>query len=188
MIDRKHYEDKYDVEAELDIETGETRFKERQKDEVRKTYRSKYPDISSNFSCKIDEEMDKIKAKKLAKKGIIVKSKEEKRKLKRLKEKEKKLKKKRRLRKQLMNADGEWEVDEDKVRDFDDVKDKVAFNEVVQEPPRISGTNHGQTKRKSLILNKKMSLAKKQILESEREKAIADYRMVKRQRLNKVKL
>ena len=60
--------------------------------------------------------MEKLKAKKLEKKGIVFRTKEEKRKEKRLKEKEKRQKKKRRLYKQ-----------QEKEQEFDDFSDKVSF-------------------------------------------------------------
>ena len=60
--------------------------------------------------------MEKLKAKKLEKKGIVFRTKEEKRKEKRLKEKEKRQKKKRRLYKQ-----------QEKEQEFDDFSDKVRF-------------------------------------------------------------
>merc|ERR1712241_1315265 len=62
------------------------------------------------------------------KKGIVLRTKEEKRKEKRLKEKEKRQKKKRRLYKQ-----------QEKEQEFDDFSDKVTFNDVVHAPPKLPG-------------------------------------------------
>ena len=72
--------------------------------------------------------------KRLAKRGISVRTKEEKRQLRRLKEKEKRMKKKRRLRKKLMTEDGEWQ--EERAKDFEDLDgDDVSFNEVAMQGP-----------------------------------------------------
>ena len=82
FLKQKSYEAKYNVDLVKDAQSGQTKFVQREKDEL-------------------DEHVDNLKAKKLAKKGIIVKSKEEKRKEKRLKEKEKRMKKKRKSFKQM---------------------------------------------------------------------------------------
>ena len=82
FLKQKSYEAKYNVDLVKDTQSGQTKFVQREKDEL-------------------DEHVDNLKAKKLAKKGIIVKSKEEKRKEKRLKEKEKRMKKKRKSFKQI---------------------------------------------------------------------------------------
>ena len=95
---QKEYEAKYNVDLVQDEQNGKTKFVEREKDEL-------------------DEHVEKLKAKKLEKKGIVLKTKEEKRKEKRLKEKEKRHKKKRKLCKQ-----------EDKAQEFDDFSDKVNFS------------------------------------------------------------
>ena len=94
---QKTYEAKYNVDLVQD-ESGQTKFVQREKDELQL-------------------EQEKLKAKKLEKKGIIVKSKEDKRKEKRLKEKEKRMKKKRRAFKQINE-------------DFDNTPEEVAFNEI----------------------------------------------------------
>ena len=95
---QKSYEAKYNVDLVQDQDTGKTKFVQREKDELQL-------------------EQEKLKAKKLEKKGIIVKSKEDKRKEKRLKEKEKRMKKKRRAFKQINE-------------DFDNTPEEVAFNEI----------------------------------------------------------
>merc|ERR1711881_145411 len=82
FLHQKQYEAKFNVDVVQDDKSGQTKFVEREKDEL-------------------DEHVDKLKAKKLAKKGIIKRSKEEKRKEKRLKEKEKRQKKKRKSFKQM---------------------------------------------------------------------------------------
>merc|ERR1712012_49029 len=64
FLQQKQYEAKYNVDLIQDAENGKTKFVEREKDEL-------------------DEHMQKLKTEKLAKKGIVVKSKEEKRKEKR---------------------------------------------------------------------------------------------------------
>merc|ERR1712141_239339 len=89
-------------------------------------------------------EQEKLKAKKLEKKGIIVKSKEDKRKEKRLKEKEKRMKKKRRAFSKQINED------------FDNTPEEVAFNEIVHAPPKLVGVKNNEARRpgtqKNLIL------------------------------------
>ena len=148
--------------------------------------------------------------KRLAKRGITVRTKEEKRQLRRLREKEKRMKKKRRLRKKLMTEDGEWQ--EERAKDFDDLDDgrdgsKVGFNEVAMQPPSLKSAakmrkrpDNGDGKvgkNKKLLLSSKLkksskpqlSLARKQILESERERVIQEYRNLKLGgRVSKVKL
>merc|ERR1711894_67965 len=95
-----------------DEENGKTKFVEREKDEL-------------------DEHMHQLKAKKLAKKGIILKSKEEKRKEKRLKEKE------------IVQK-----MQEEEEEDFDDEPEKVEFNDVVQAPPsKLQGVKNNEARR-----------------------------------------
>ena len=101
---QKSYEAKYNVDLVQDQDTGKTKFVQREKDELQL-------------------ELEKIKAKKLEKKGIIVKSKEDKRKERRLKEKEKRMKKKRKEFKQN-------QINED----FDNTPEEVSFNEIVNKP------------------------------------------------------
>ena len=145
--------------------------------------------------------------KRLAKRGITVRTKEEKRQMRRLREKEKRMKKKRRLRKKLMTEDGEWQ--EERAKDFDDLDDgrdgRVGFNEVAMQPPSLKSAakmrkkpdGDGKVgKNKKLLLSSKLkkskpqlSLARKQILESERERVIQEYRNLKLGgRVSKVKL
>ena len=137
-----------------------------------------------------------------------MRTKEEKRQLRRLREKEKRMKKKRRLRKKLMTEDGEWQ--EERAKDFDDLDDgrdgRVGFNEVAMQPPSLKSAakmrkrpdNRDEKvgKNKKLLLSSKLkkskpqlSLARKQILESERERVIQEYRNLKLGgRVSKVKL
>ena len=148
--------------------------------------------------------------KRLAKRGITVRTKEEKRQLRRLREKEKRMKKKRRLRKKLMTEDGEWQ--EERAKDFDDLDggrdSRVGFNEVAMQPPSLKSAakmrkrpdkdgDGKMGKNKKLLLSSKLkksskpqlSLARKQILESERERVIQEYRNLKLGgRVSKVKL
>ena len=162
-----------------DSENGKTKFIQREKDEI-------------------EDHMDKLKSEKLAKKGIVVKSKEEKRQQKRLKEKEKRMKKKRRAFKKMQEAE----------EDFDDEPEKVEFNDVVQAPPKIlTGLKNNEARRpgqnKNLLLlneqskkvkkqvpkvkdtkakkkmKQKMSLAKQQMLEIDRQSIIEQYRALK---------
>ena len=144
--------------------------------------------------------------KRLAKRGITVRTKEEKRQMRRLKEKEKRMKKKRRLRKKLMTEDGEWQ--EERAKDFEDLEDGregAGFNEVAMQPPslksasKIRGVARDDQKvgkNKNLLLSKKLksgkpqvSMARKQILEDERLRVIEEYRNLKLGgRVSKVKL
>ena len=163
-----------------DSENGKTKFIEREKDEI-------------------ENHMDKLKNEKLAKKGIVVKTKEEKRQQKRLKEKEKRQKKKRRAFKKLQEAQ----------EDFDDEPEKVEFNDVVQAPPKLlPGVKNNEARRpgqnKDLLMlsdkskkvskkpipkvkdtkakkkmKQKMSLAKQQMLEIDRQSIIEQYRALK---------
>merc|ERR1719334_2496304 len=130
--------------------------------------------------------------KKKAKKGIIVKTKEEKRQIRRAKDKERKRKKK-----GLNNQNND-------ILDFDSAKfsDSIKFNEVVHAPPEnlkvqnFSERNPGQ--KNNLLLSKKlsqskslnnnvkaksqknsMSLARKSMLEQERKRVIEEYRKTK---------
>ena len=181
FLQQKQYEAKYNVDLVQDAENGKTKFVEREKDEL-------------------DEHMQKLKTEKLAKKGIVVKSKEEKRKQKRLKEKEKRLKKKRRAFKKMQEEEEE---------DFDDEPEKVEFNDVVQAPPsKLAGVKNNEARRpgqnKDLLLlseqnmkvkaivkpkvkdtkakkkmKQKMSLAKKQLFEIDRQSIIEQYRALK---------
>ena len=181
---QKSYEAKYNVDLVRDEQSGKTKFVEREKDEL-------------------DEHVNKLKAKKLEKKGIVLKSKEEKRKERRLKEKEKRMKKKRRLFKQMQN----------KEEDFDDSPERLEFNDIVHAPPsKLIGVKNNEARRpgksKDLIfldsdkmkeksskktpkqlMNKdtkikkkfkqKISLARQQMLETDRLSIIDQYRKIK---------
>merc|ERR1719322_939264 len=116
------------------------------------------------------------------------------------------MKKKRRLRKKLMTEDGEWQ--EERAKDFDGRDgSRVGFNEVAIQPPSLKSAakmrkrpDNGDGKvgkNKKLLLSSKLkksskphlSLARKQILESERERVIQEYRNLKLGgRVSKVKL
>ena len=188
---QKTYEAKYNVDLVQD-ESGQTKFVQREKDELQL-------------------EQEKLKAKKLEKKGIIVKSKEDKRKEKRLKEKEKRMKKKRRAFKQINE-------------DFDNTPEEVAFNEIVHAPPKLVGVKNNEARRpgkqKNLILlnsaatdklnekssssqkkfvkptnfknketktkkkmKQKISLCKQQMLETDRMSIVEQYRAIKQKNI-----
>ena len=105
-----------------------------------------------------------------------------------------------------MTEDGEWQ--EERAKDFEDLDgDDVSFNEVAMQPPTLKsaakmrkvtkGDDDGAGKggkNKKLLLSKKLkkpqiSLARKQILESERQRVIQEYRNIKLGgRVSKVKL
>ena len=187
FLQQKQYEEKYNVDLVQDEENGKTKFVEREKDEL-------------------DEHMHQLKAKKMAKKGIVLKSKEEKRKEKRLKEKEKRLKKKRKSYKKMQEEEEE---------DFDDEPEKVEFNDVVQAPPsKLQGVKNNEARRpgqqKDLLLlseqnmkvkakvtqpaakvkdtkakkkfKQKMSMARQQMFEIDRNSIIEQYRAFKQQK------
>ena len=181
FLQQKAYEAKYNIDLVQDEENGKTKFVEREKDEL-------------------DEHMHKLKAEKLAKKGIVLKSKEEKRKEKRLKEKEKRLKKKRKSYKKMQEEEEE---------DFDDEPEKIEFNDVVQAPPsKLQGVKNNEARRpgqsKGLLLlseqnmkvkgkpvakvkdtkakkkfKQKMSMARQQMFEIDRNSIIEQYRAFK---------
>ena len=184
FLKQKQYEAKFNVDLVQDPESGHTKFIEREKDEL-------------------EEHVDSIRAKKLAKKGIVLKTKEEKRALRRQKEKEKKLKKKRRAFKQ----------NQKQAEDFNDLNDDFKFNDVVQEPPKLEKFAKNNEARRPgqqkdlLLLNKssgkvanmrksatekdsksrkkqkmKMSMAKKQILKADRISIVELYRALKDKR------
>ena len=140
-------------------------------------------------------EMERLKNKKKGKKGIVIKTKEEKRQIRRAKDKERKRKKK-----------GIKRVD-DNVFDFDNAKfsDRVKFNEVVHAPPENllkvgNYTERKPGKQSNLLLSKKLnqgnnmsnkstimsskkpsiSLARKCMLEEERKRVIEQYRKLKK--------
>ena len=87
--------------------SGETKIVDREMDEV-------------------DQEIEKKRIEKLAKKGIVVRTKEEKRKAKREKEKLRKMKKK-----------GKSIEEQDENFDFENFRDDVQFGERVDAPPSI---------------------------------------------------
>lgn len=123
--------------------------------------------------------------KKKAKRGVPVKSKEEKRKIKRLKEKERRLKKR----------GGGGGKDEEEEKDFTSFKDSFEFNETVHAPPSLNkfkNVSRRPGENKALLLKKNLdgsrvtkvkkptlSMAKKVMLSEEREKVIAHYRSMK---------
>ena len=111
MKKRSEFEEKYKVEVQLD-KKGKSVVVDREKDEV-------------------EVEQEKKKIAKLAKKGIVVKSKEEKRVARRERERARKNKKK--------------PKDKSNVLDFDDFKDTVAFGDTVDAPPTLKFKNFEKT-------------------------------------------
>jgi len=164
MKERRDWENRYGVDVTTD-EQGQTRVEKHEKDEL-------------------EMEIENKKKEKLAKKGIIVKSKEEKRKIRREREKKRKNKNKR---------------NNEEFKDFSDYQDKVNFGETVDAPPTIKNLK-SEARRpgtKDLLLNKmvggvkkkkvKESLAKKVIMEKERQHAVELYRTLKAQKLQSKK-
>lgn len=170
MKARKDWENRYGVEVTTD-DHGNQKVIDQPKDEV-------------------TLEMEEKRKKKLAKKGIVVRSKEEKRVLRREREKKRKNKNKKNLK------------DKD-YKEFSDFQDNVEFGETVHAPPTITGKYGNDTKttgQKELLLNKsfegkkdklvgvkkakvKQSLAKKVIMEKERQRVVDLYRVMKAQKI-----
>ena len=164
MKKRASFEEKYKVDVQMDP-SGQTKIVDREMDEV-------------------EMEVEKKKIEKLAKKGIVVKTKEEKRKAKREREKIRKNKKK-------------GKVDSPD-RDFEELQDTVQFGERVDAPPSISLKKFPKSSSKagsrSLLLNqnktgdggvvkkKKKSMAQKVALERDRLKVVEQYRQLKAQK------
>ena len=161
MKKRAQFEEKYKVDVQMDS-SGETKIVDREMDEV-------------------DQEIEKKRIEKLAKKGIVVRTKEEKRKAKREKEKLRKMKKK-----------GKSIEEQDENFDFENFRDDVQFGERVDAPPSIKLSKFTPSSKpgaKNLLLHKtlnkgvkkkpKKSLAQKHALEKERQKAVELYRQLK---------
>ena len=156
MKKRAMFEDKYKVDVHLD-DGGNSKIVDREMDEV-------------------EMEIEKKKNEKLAKKGIIRRSKEEKRIARREREKLRKNKKKK--------------TDLDK--DFSDFHDNVSFGETVDAPPTLKFKNFTKTPsskpagedRSGLLLKKKtlkpkLSMAQKVAVERDRKHVVELYRKLK---------
>merc|ERR1719158_70766 len=166
MKKRAEFEEKYKVDVQTDGQ-GKSVIVDREKDEV-----------------ELEEEKKKIE--KLAKKGIVMRTKEEKRVLRRQREKMRKKKKK-----GSNNADN---------LDFDDFKDDVAFGDTVDAPPTLKFRgfeksssskpaeggglllSHKQSEPKAKKV--KLSMAQKVNMERERLNVVAQYRAKKAASLN----
>eukprot|EP00092_Neocalanus_flemingeri_P041802 GFUD01045530.1.p1 GENE.GFUD01045530.1~~GFUD01045530.1.p1 ORF type:complete len:296 (-),score=105.52 GFUD01045530.1:5-892(-) len=164
MKKRALFEDKYKVDVQMDKETGQSRVVEREKDEV-------------------DLEIEKKRDAKLAKKGIVRKSKEEKRVARREREKSRKNKGKK----------------SDESLDFNDFQDNVEFGETVDAPPTLqfkkfmknASSKPGAKEGKSELLLKKgvngvkkakLSMAQKVTVEKNRQHVVEMYRQIKSQK------
>merc|ERR1719481_416333 len=167
MKKRAEYENKYKVEVQTD-ETGKAKVVDGEQDEVEK-------------------EAEKKKIEKLAKKGIVRRTKEEKRILRRQREKQRKNKKKK------QNNDV----------DFEDFQDNVTFGERVDAPPTLKFKNFEKNSsskpaaegKSELLLHKvssegkagktgkvkkaKLSMAQKVLCERERLNVVEQYRLKK---------
>merc|ERR550534_1796366 len=160
MKKRALFEEKYKVDVQMKPDGG-TQIVDREQDELEKEY-------------------EKNKIEKLAKKGITVRTKEEKRKLKREKDK---------LRRNKKKSNAEEGADEN----FESLRDDVQFGERVDAPPTIKlpkFTPSSKPGAKNLLLHKTlnknvqkknstMSMAKKHSLEMQRQKAVELYRQMK---------
>merc|ERR1712059_164108 len=168
MKKRAQFEDKYKVDVQMDGQ-GNSRVVDREKDEV-------------------ELEIEKKKSEKLAKKGIVRKSKEEKRQARREREKKRKNK----------NKSSEEHLD------FNDLKDSVTFGDTVDAPPSLNFKNfvkNSSTKpaaegKSELILKKKageglvskkpkLSMAQKVLVEKDRQHVVDLYRKLKAQQTNR---
>lgn len=163
MKKRAQFEDKYKVDVQMD-ETGHSKIVDREKDEV-------------------DLEIEKKLNEKLAKKGIVRKSKEDKRKARREREK---------LRKNKGNKKSEESLD------FNDFQDNVSFGERVDAPPTLklknwvknSSSKPAADGKSELLLKKgvngvkktKLSMAQKVSVEKNRQHVVEMYRQIKAQK------
>jgi len=162
MKKRAQFEDKYKVDVQMD-ETGQTKVVDREKDEV-------------------DLELEKKKNEKLAQKGIVRKSKEEKRVARRDREKKRKNKGKK----------------TEETLEFEDFQDTVSFGETVDAPPTLkfrkfmknSSSKPAAEGKSQLILQKevngvkkaKLSMAQKVTVEKDRQHVVEMYRQLKAQK------
>jgi len=166
VLQRKKYEDKYDVDVFDNPETGLTDVKDRQKDEI-------------NLE---------VEKKRKTKKGVQIKSKEEKRQIRRAKEKEKRMKKKK------GTGGGNDDEGEGEEKEFAS-NERVAFNDVAHAPPtKLAGFKNSLAERRpgqnaNLLLAQKLnpkaagvSLARQKVLADEREKVIAQYRKIRNEK------
>lgn len=179
MKEQRKYENEFNVELKRD-EHGQTKMVDANLDEVDQVA------------------FDKKKAK-LAKKGINIKSKEEKRQARRAREKARKNKKK-------GKGDGGGQ---EETMDFADFKDSVEFGEIVHQPPEIafkhkllvnqadrkpaaksdlllarklSGGGGGGVAKKSKKVNKP-SMARQVVIDQERQRVVEAYRALKAEKM-----
>jgi len=164
MKKRAQFEDKYKVDVQMD-ETGKSKIVDREMDEV-------------------ETEIEKKKIEKLAQKGIVRKTKEEKRIARRLREKERKNKK----RKSGQDLD------------FHDFQDNVSFGETVDAPPTLkykkfvknASSKPAAEGKSELLLRKgvngvkkaKLSMAQKVKVEKDRQHVVEMYRQLKAQKVS----
>ena len=162
MKKRAQFEDKYKVDVRMD-ETGKSNVVDRDMDEV-------------------EEEVEKKKVEKLAKKGIVRKSKEDKRVARREREKMRKNKNKK----------------SDQHLDFNDFQDNVSFGETVDAPPTLkfkkfvknASSKPAAEGKSELLLKKgmngvkkaKLSMAQKVTVEKDRQHVVEMYRQMKAQK------
>jgi len=162
MKKRAQFEDKYKVDVRMD-ETGKSNVVDRDMDEV-------------------EEEVEKKKVEKLAKKGIVRKSKEDKRVARREREKMRKNKNKK----------------SDEHLDFNDFQDNVPFGETVDAPPTLkfkkfvknASSKPAAEGKSELLLKKgmngvkkaKLSMAQKVTVEKDRQHVVEMYRQMKAQK------
>jgi hypothetical protein len=156
MKKRAEFEEKYKVEVRTD-EQGKAVVVDREKDEV-------------------ELEEERKKTAKLAKKGIVRKTKEEKRVLRRQREKDRKNK-------------GNKSKKPSEDLDFCDLKDDVAFGDMVDAPPTLKFKNFEQSSssrpagdgKAGLLLAKKqkLSMAQQVRVEADRRSVVEQYRQRK---------
>ena len=137
-----------------------------------------------------------VEKKRKTKKGVQIKSKEEKRVIRRAKEKEKRQKKKKGV---TFNVDGDGTGDGDGVeveKEFA-AKEEIKFDEIAHAPPtKLAGFKEPMAERRpgqkaNLLLAQKLnkkpgkgqiSLARQKVLADEREKVIQEYRKIRNEK------
>jgi len=192
MKKRAEYEQKFKVEVSTD-ENGKAVVKDKEKDELElEEEKKKIEKLANKEKDELELEEEKKKIEKLAKKGIVRRTKEEKRVIRRQREKQRKNKKKKNT---------------DEILDFSDLKDDVSFGDTVDAPPSLnfkgfskdhssrpaeggkaklllSGIKEGQEEEGKRKKKVKLSMAQQVILERERASVVAQYRQRKAALLN----
>ena len=138
-----------------------------------------------------------VEKKRKTKKGVQIKSKEEKRVIRRAKEKEKRQKKKKGVTFNVAEGDGEAGGDGIEVEKEFAAKEQFKFDEIAHAPPtKLAGFKESMAERRpgqkaNLLLAQKLnkktgkgqiSLARQKVLADEREKVIQEYRKIRNEK------